>query len=197
METRPKRDPEAPDRDVAAGDPETPDERRAAARREEDVDFPEPSLPHAADDPSERWTESALEESSTEPPPPPAERGASGAEPEEGAGAGRRRRKLTAWVGEGAKKVASKLYAQNADDLEERARRIVVSAYRDQADDLEERAVRAMRQAILAEADKIKEAVEHGIEVKRREVRLSLVVLVVASLVYLVLYLVTHGGGAG
>lgn len=109
----------------------------------------------------------------------------------------RRKRRLTSWVGLGAKKVVSKIYATSADDLEERARRAVGSAYRDQADDLEERAVRAMRQAILSEADKIKEAVEHGVEIKRREVRLSLVVLVTASLVYLALYWFTRSGPSG
>ena len=59
------------------------------------------------------------------------------------------------------------------------------SAYEDRADDLEERAVRAMRRAISAESDRIKEIIEHSVQVKKREVRLSLLVLIAAALVYL------------
>jgi len=99
---------------------------------------------------------------------------------------------ITRWFEKRAQRVASKVYASRADDLEERARRVVGSAYRDQADDLEDRAVRAMRRAITFEADRIKEAIEHGIQVKKREVRLSLVVLLTASLVYLLLYWFTQ-----
>ena len=55
-----------------------------------------------------------------------------------------------------------------------------------------ERAVRAMRRAIEAAAERIRQAIEHGIAVKKREVRLSLDVLVVSSLVYLALYWFTH-----
>jgi hypothetical protein len=58
--------------------------------------------------------------------------------------------------------------------------------------ELEERAVRALRRAIALEADRIKETIEHGVAVKKREVRLSLVVLITASLVYLVLYWLTR-----
>ena len=143
----------------------------AAERREpaeQDDGAPEPAPPVA-----ETYTECI------EPPPPPP-----------------RRRSLKAWVGKRAKKVVSHLYDTRADDIEQRARRAVGSAYRDQADDLEERAVRAMRQAIHSEADRIKEAIEHAVQVKKREVRLSLLVLVVASLLYLALYWFTQGQGA-
>ena len=48
-----------------------------------------------------------------------------------------------------------------------------------------------MRQAIREESSSIKEAIEHAVEVKKREVRLSLIVLVVASLLYLGLWWAT------
>ena len=90
------------------------------------------------------------------------------------------------------KKVVSQLYESRVDDIEHRARRAVSSAYEDQADDLEERAVRAMRTALTEESDRIKEVIEHAIQIKKREVRLSLLVLVVASLLYLLLYWITR-----
>ncbi len=117
---------------------------------------------------------------------------------EEERGRGVRRKKgLGAWVSSRAKKVVHSLYDSRADDIEERARRAVGSAYRDSADDLQNRAVEAMREAIRAESERIKEAIEHSVDVKKREARLSLLVLVVASLVYLLLYWATHSGGAG
>ena len=95
---------------------------------------------------------------------------------------------ISAWVEKRAQSVVSKIYDTRADDIEDRARRAVSSAYRDQADDLEERAVKAMRRALSAEADRIKQVIEHAVAVKKREARLSLLVLVTASLVYLALY---------
>ncbi|MEW6071596.1 MAG: hypothetical protein AB1726_03240 [Planctomycetota bacterium] len=95
-----------------------------------------------------------------------------------------------------AQRVAARIYDSRADDLETRARRAVSSAYREQADDLEDRAVRALRRAIASEADRIKEVIEHAVAVKKREVRLSLLVLVTASLVYLALYWFTSRPGA-
>jgi hypothetical protein len=97
-------------------------------------------------------------------------------------------RKITAWVEDRAQRVVEQAYEARASDLEQRAMRAMSSVYEKSADDLEERAVRAMRKAIEAEAGRIKEAIEHAIEVKKREVRLSLLVLVVSSLVYLALY---------
>jgi len=102
------------------------------------------------------------------------------------------KRGFKSWVQTRAKKVVARLYESKADDIETRARRAVTSAYHESADDLEERAVRAMRRAIQDEADRIKEVIEHSVDVKKREVRLSLLVLVVASVVYLVLYLLTQ-----
>jgi vacuolar-type H+-ATPase subunit E/Vma4 len=99
---------------------------------------------------------------------------------------------ISGWVERRAHRVVSKLYEARADEIETRARRVVSSAYEESADDLEERAVRALRSALTLEAERIKEAVEHGVRVKKREVRLSLVVLIVAALVYLVLYWVTR-----
>jgi len=102
------------------------------------------------------------------------------------------KRGLSGWVENRAQRVVQHAYESHAQDLEQRAMRVVTSAYEKSADDLEERATRAMRRAIEAEAERIKEAVEHGIEVKKREVRLSLLVLVVSSLVYLALYWFTN-----
>ncbi len=104
---------------------------------------------------------------------------------------------ITGWVEERAHSVVSRIYEARADEIEQRARRIVNTAYEDSADDLEDRAVNAMRRALAAEADRIRESIEHGISVKKREVRLSLVVLVVASLIYLALYYFTVVGGGG
>jgi len=101
-------------------------------------------------------------------------------------------RGLSAWLEKRAQRAVSEAYEVHAEDLEERARRVMSTAYEKSADDLEERAVRAMRRAIEAEAGRIQEAIEHGIAVKKREVRLSLVVLVVSSLVYLALYWFTR-----
>ena len=111
---------------------------------------------------------------------------------EEGREARLKKGGLTRWFEKRAHRVASKIYASRADEIEDRARRVVGSAYRDQADDIEDRAVRAMRRAIADEAERIKDAIEHGVQVKKREVRLSLLVLVVASLVYLLLYWFTQ-----
>jgi len=97
-------------------------------------------------------------------------------------------RGLSGWVEERAQRVVEQAYQARAADLEERAMRAMSSVYEKSADDLEERAVRAMRRALEAEAGRIKEAIEHGIAIKKREVRLSLLVLVVSSLVYLALY---------
>ena len=102
--------------------------------------------------------------------------------------------RVSRWLESRAQRVVKKAYQAQADDIEKRARRAVGSAYKDQADDLEDRAIRALRGAIADEADRIKEAIEHGVQVKKREVRLSLLVLVVASVVYLLLYwFTTHG----
>src|SRR5688572_24071813 len=127
----------------------------------------------ARKDPS-RTGESAAAPADPAAPPPPEES-------DEGGG-------LSGWLEKRAQRVVREAYETHAEDLEERARRVMSTAYEKSADDLEERAVRAMRRAIEAEAGRIQQAIEHGIAVKKREVRLSLVVLVVSSLVYLALY---------
>lgn len=98
-----------------------------------------------------------------------------------------RRRRLSKWVERRATTVVSTLYKSQADDLQDRARRAVSSAYEERADDLEERAVRAMRRALSEEADRFKEVIEHAVAVKKREVRLSLLVLLTAAIVYFLL----------
>ena len=106
------------------------------------------------------------------------------------------RRGLSAWVENRAQKVVQHAYQSHAQDLEQRAKRVMSSVYEQTADDMEERATRALRRAIETEAGRIKEAIEHGIAIKKREVRLSLLVLVVSSLVYLALYWFTSRPGA-
>lgn len=93
------------------------------------------------------------------------------------------------------KAVVGKIYTQAADDLEDRAVRVAEKAYENSADDLEERAVRAMRRALTDESDRIQAIIEHAVEVKKREVRLSLLVLVAAAVVYLLLEAFAAGGG--
>lgn len=105
-------------------------------------------------------------------------------------------RGLSSWVEERAERVVSRVYESRAEELEERATRAMQATYERAADDLEQRAVRAMRQALEAEAGKIQAAIEHAIAVKKREVRLSLLVLVVSSLVYLALHWFTAGAGS-
>jgi len=112
------------------------------------------------------------------------------------AGLSKKRVGLSRWVERRAQRVARRVYETQADDLEERARRVVGSAYKDHSDDLEERAVRAMRRAIVEEGERIKNIIEYSIQIKKREVRWPLIVLIVASLVYLSLYWFT-GEGSG
>jgi hypothetical protein len=113
--------------------------------------------------------------------------GGAASQPPTGGGSGPKRG-LSNWVEDRAQRVVQRAYHSHAQDLEHRAMRVMTSVYEKSADDLEERATRALRGAIGAEAERIKEAIEHGIAVKKREVRLSLLVLVVSSLVYLALY---------
>lgn len=120
----------------------------------------------------------------------------SGASSVPGSGGAGDKRGLSNWVEDRAQKVVQHAYESHAQDLEHRAMRAMTSVYEKSADDLEERATRALRGAIGAEAERIKEAIEHGIAVKKREVRLSLLVLVVSSLVYLALYWFTNRPGA-
>jgi len=97
-------------------------------------------------------------------------------------------------------------YDARADDLEQRAiraiRKIVdeeadrmlemaKETYDARADDLEERAARALRAALIHESRRLQAVIEHSVVVKRKEVRLSLLVLVVANLIYLAVYWIT------
>lgn len=109
----------------------------------------------------------------------------------------RKRRRLSRWVESRATTVVSSLYRSQADDLQERARKAVSSAYEERADDLEERAVRAMRRALSEEAERFKEVIEHAVAVKKREVRLSLLVLLTAAVVYFLLDWFASNGHAG
>lgn len=95
-----------------------------------------------------------------------------------------------------AQRVVGKLYHAHADDLEDRASRVVAKAYESQADDLEDRAVRALRRAVADESERIQAVIEHAVNVKKREVRLSLLVLIAAAAVYLLLEVFAHAGSA-
>jgi len=105
-------------------------------------------------------------------------------------------------------KVATDTYDRRADDLEERAVRatrkvledemgrfleVAQSTYDARADDIEDRAVRALRRAMVEETRRIRSTIERSVQAKRREVRLSLLVLVLANLLYLVVYWATTG----
>jgi hypothetical protein len=106
----------------------------------------------------------------------------------------RQRRKgfLSRWVEHRAEKAITRAVSSGAQHIEQRAAKVVGSLYEEKASDLEERAVRALRRAIEAESERIQKTIEHAVEVKRREVRLSLLVLVGAAIVYLALYWLTH-----
>ncbi|MEM7306054.1 MAG: hypothetical protein AAF682_05255 [Planctomycetota bacterium] len=104
----------------------------------------------------------------------------------------RRRGRLARWVEGRAERVLKSAVSSGADKIEERAAEVVGSLYDQKADDLEDRAVRAMRRAIHEESERIRSVIEHSVEVKRREVRLSLLVLVGAAIVYLILFWITR-----
>lgn len=105
--------------------------------------------------------------------------------------------------------VAKSSYDDRADDLEARAVNAIRKvfdeeadrlmglareAYDSRADDIEERAARALRAALIHESGRIQALIEHSVVVKRKEVRLSLLVLVAANLLYLAVYWLTEGG---
>jgi hypothetical protein len=104
--------------------------------------------------------------------------------------------------------VAKLSYDDRADDLEQRAVRAIRKvfdeegdrlmtmardAYDSRADDIEERAARALRAALIHESRRIQALIESSVVVKRKEVRLSMGVLVVANLLYLLVYKLTEG----
>ncbi len=108
--------------------------------------------------------------------------------------------------GERLAELAKSSYDDRADDLEERAVRAIrkvfdeeaeqlmsmaADTYDSRADDLEKRATRAMRAALIHETRRIQGLIEHSVTVKRKEVRLSLIVLVAANLIYLAVYWLT------
>jgi len=103
----------------------------------------------------------------------------------------RRKGFLSKWVELRAERAIQGAMSSGAERIEERAVKLVGSLYDEKASDLEDRAVRALRRAIEAESERIRATIEHAVEVKKREVRLSLLVLVGTSMVYLVLYWLT------
>ncbi len=107
-----------------------------------------------------------------------------------------KRNPLARWVEARAEQALRGAVSSSAERLEERATKVAGVLYEEKAADLEERAVRALRRAIEAESERIQRTIEHAVLVKKREVRLSLLVLVGSSLVYLVLYWLTRAGAA-
>ncbi len=117
--------------------------------------------------------------------------------PERSEGAPKKKGLLARWVERRAQRAIQGAVSSSAEQIQERAKHVVGKLYEDKADDLEERAVRAMRRAIAEESERIRSVIEHSVEVKKREVRLSLLVLVGAAVVYLLLYWFTQGGEGG
>jgi hypothetical protein len=72
---------------------------------------------------------------------------------------------------------------------EQSARKVLTEAFDERKTDLEEMAVRALRRAIEDEGQRLERLIEKTIEIKKREVRLSLLVLFVATSLYVVLAL--------
>ena len=72
---------------------------------------------------------------------------------------------------------------------EKSAKRVLTDAFDEKRSDLEEMAVRALRRSIEEEGDRLERLIEKSIEVKKREVRLSLLVLLVATTLYVILAL--------
>ena len=91
--------------------------------------------------------------------------------------------------GEGGRGLGKKVRGKMKDSLVS----LATSSYDARADDLEERAVRAMRRAIAEEGERIRELLEHSLVVKRREVRLSLLVIIIANLLYLGVWWLVRG----
>lgn len=116
-------------------------------------------------------------------------------------------REAIALEGERLSELAKSSYDDRADDLEQRAVRAIrqvfdeeadrlvglaKETYDSRADDLQERAARALRAALIHESRRIQALIEHSVTVKRKEVRLSLAVLIVANLIYLAVYYLTE-----
>lgn len=99
---------------------------------------------------------------------------------------------ISRWVEGRAEKAIRSAVSSGAEQLEERATRVAGTLYEEKAGDLEDRAVRALRRAIQEESDRIRSTIELAVEVKKREVRLSLLVLLTAAIVYLVLFFMTR-----
>jgi len=117
-------------------------------------------------------------------------------------------RKAVALEGDRLAELAKASYDDRADDLEQRAVRAIrqvmdeeadrlvglaKETYDSRADDLQERAARALRAALIHETRRIQALIEHSVTVKRKEVRLSLLVLIAANLIYLAVYWLTEG----
>lgn len=82
--------------------------------------------------------------------------------------------------------------------LKKGATEVLTGAFDERRTELEELAVTALRRALIEESARIEQLIERSVEVKRREVRLSLLVLVAASLLYAALAWISSalGGGA-
>ena len=83
--------------------------------------------------------------------------------------------------------------------LKKGAKEVLTGAFDERRSELEELATAALRRALVEESERIERLIERSVEVKKREVRLSLLVLVAASLLYAglawVSSLIEGGGG--
>ncbi|QDU69097.1 hypothetical protein [Engelhardtia mirabilis] len=83
--------------------------------------------------------------------------------------------------------------------LKKGAKDVLTGAFDERRSELEELATAALRRALVEETERIERLIERSVEVKKREVRLSLLVLVAASLLYAALAWIASllGQGAG
>jgi hypothetical protein len=71
--------------------------------------------------------------------------------------------------------------------LEQSALKAIAQAYDQRRADLEQLAVDALKRTLREESETLERLIERSVEVKKREVRLSLLVLLGASLLYVLL----------
>ncbi len=74
--------------------------------------------------------------------------------------------------------------------LERKAKKVLTEAFDERRGELEELGVQTLRRAIAEESERLEQLIERSIEVKKREVRLSLLVLLTGTALYIALALI-------
>lgn len=74
--------------------------------------------------------------------------------------------------------------------LERKAKKVLTEAFDERRGELEDLGVQTLRRAIAEESDRLEQLIERSIDVKKREVRLSLIVLLVGTALYIALALI-------